>query len=216
MSQARSSGHGGQFFSALLTLGGLILQFLGVSGVADSVLRWRSFFEVGVMRHYESALVSLTGEPASTAISAGVGYLLSCIGFFIAALQTMLEHRRYLSQFKVPPDYFGVEERMEVHTAVNKVENWSHARANSAVLRLFGASLIWPLFLLWALYVWLFRPRRKPAVDLTEDERRTFELSGFDYGKAAHREGLLFAKWAGLMLLGFLAILFVFADFGSM
>jgi hypothetical protein len=199
----------------MLTVGGLVLQFLGVSGVADSVVRWRSFFETGVMRHYEVVLMSLIGAPASPALSAGVGYGLSCVGFFIAALQTMLEHRRYLSQFKVPPDYFGVEEPAEVYAAIGKVETWTQARANGAVLRLIGASLIWPLFLFWAVCVWLFRPRRKLTVPLTTAERQMFEQSGFDYAQAARREGLLFAKWAGLMLLGFLALLFVFVDFSS-
>jgi hypothetical protein len=216
MSDARTAGVGGGFFGAILTLGGLILQFLGVSGIADSFVRWRSFFEAGVMRHYDTMLASLIGGPPTPALAISVGYALSCVGFFVAAFQTMLAHRRYLSQFKVPPDYFGVEEPPEVYSAVDKVEGWAHARAHGALPRLMAASLVWPLFLLWALYVWLFRPRRKLAVALTEEERSAFELSGFDYAKAARSEALLFGKWAALMLLGFLALLFVIADFARL
>lgn len=61
----------------------------------------------------------------------------------------------------------------------------------------------------------IFSPRRKLTVNLTQDERRVFEMSGFDYAKAARREALLFVKWAGFILLGSLALLFVFADFAS-
>ena len=131
MSEARTAGDGGRFFGAILTFGGLFLQFLGVSGVADSFVRWRSFFEAGVMRHYEGALTSVIGSQAPPAIEAGAGYALSCIGFFIAAFQTMLDHRRYLSQFKVHPTISAWKSRLR-STAPSAKSKVGRMRARTA------------------------------------------------------------------------------------
>ena len=203
-------------FGALFTLGGVLLQMLGLSGMADNAVEWRGFFERGVMRHYSELEGILVAGPVPPLWSAAIGYLLSCVGFFLAAFQTMQEHQRYLANFSIPRDYMQVEEPVPVdERGIDKVEAWAHRRSRGATLRLLIVSLVWPVFMLWALYVWVFAPKRKLAVALTEAEMRAVELSGFDYGKAARREAFAFLKWSLLSVLGFLAILFISSDFLS-
>ena len=72
-------------FGALFTLGGVLLQMLGLSGMADNAVEWRGFFERGVMRHYSELEGILVAGPVPPLWSAAIGYLLSCFGFFLAA-----------------------------------------------------------------------------------------------------------------------------------
>lgn len=200
----------------IVVIAGVVLQMLGLSGMADSVVRWRGFFEYGVMRHYSDLTTLATGGTPTLLESVAIGYLLSCVGFFVAAFQTMQEHRRYLAAFQLPRDYTAVEDVIEFDDGgLDKVEAWAHRRSRNAAGRLLLMSLIWPLFLVWAAYVWTFAPRRRTAVPLTEAERRSVEHFGFDYHKASRREAFAFFKWTALALLGFLAILFVFSDFAG-
>ena len=198
----------------IVALGGVMLQMLGLSGMADNVVQWGGFFDHGVMRHYDDLVATTVGATPTPLTSALIGYGLSCVGFFIAAFQTMLEHRRYLAAFKLPRDYESVEEAApHDDRGLDKIESWAHQRSRNAVIRLIWMSLIWPLFLLWALYVWTLAPRRRTAVPMTDAELRAVEVSGFDYRKASRREAFAFFKWTALALLGFVAVLFVFSDF---
>jgi hypothetical protein len=199
--------------TALVTGGGVLLQMLGLSGVADSVVEWRGFFQHGVMRHYTELIERTAGGTLSPVLSIVVGYLVSCVGFFIAALQTMREHQRYLGNFTLPRDYESVEHAVPYsERGLDRVEAWAQRRARNAVPRLFFLSAIWPLFLMWAVYVWMLRSRRKIAFEMTEAEQNAVRMSGFDYGKASRAEAFAFLKWSLLAVLGFLAILFVSSD----
>lgn len=213
MAEPETQRRAGNPLGGVFTLGGVLLQMLGLSGMADDVVEWRGFFEHGVMRHYSELVGSLAGGPLW---SLAIGYLLSCAGFFIAAFQTMQEHQRYLANFSIPRDYMQVEEPVPVdERGIDKVEAWAHRRSRGAAPRLLALSLVWPIFLLWAVFVWVLAPKRRLAMALTEAEQRAVELSGFDYGKASRREAFAFLKWSLLSVLGFLAVLFVASDFLS-
>jgi hypothetical protein len=203
-------------FGFIAVIAGVMLQMLGLSGMADNVVQWRGFFEHGVMRHYNELVVFAIGGAPAPLVSLAIGYLLSCVGFFVAAFQTMQEHRRYLASVEFPRDYEAVEDVLPYdERGLDKVESWAHRRSRNAVTRLVWMSLIWPLFLLWALYVWSFVPRRRTAVPMTDAELRAVRLSSFDYRKATRREAFAFFKWTAIALLGFGAALFVFSDFAN-
>lgn len=213
MGERADEGRASNPLGLIVTLSGVALQMLGLSGIADGLVEWRGFFERGVMQNYGELVERVAGAPLSPAWSLSVGYATSCIGFFVAAFQTMREHQRYLSGFTLPRDYESVEHAVPYsEQGLDRVEAWAHRRARGAVLRLAWLSLVWPLFLLWAAYAWTFLPRRKVAVEMTEAERNAVRMSGFDYGKASRAEALAFVKWSLLAILGFVAILFVFSD----
>lgn len=208
----RAQGAG--FAGATITLGGVALQVLGLSGIADNVVKWRAFFDQGVMSHYEDFVGYLTGGSASPVASIAVGYGISCLGFFVAAYQTMRQHKRYLERFSnVPDDYIMAEEPIPFEQrGMGKVVDWAQRRSRSAVFRLFLASVVWPAFLLWAIFVWVFAPRRRLAIEMTVAEKEEVERSGFDYAKASRSEALAFLKWSLISLLAFVGMLLVFSD----
>lgn len=197
----------------VITVGGAALQMLGLSGIADSIVEWRGFFASGVMQHYDNLVQAMVGGPVAPVVEIAVGYAVTCVGFFVAALQTMHEHRNYLRRFKVPDDYIPAESPTPGEDGLEKLEKWAHARSRGGYTRLLSLSLVWPLFLLWAIYVWVFVPRRKRlAARLSEREWQDVLESGFDYRRAAQNEALSFLKWSILAILAFVAVLFVSSD----
>lgn len=59
MAEPETQRRAGNPLGGVFTLGGVLLQMLGLSGMADDVVEWRGFFEHGVMRHYSELVGSL-------------------------------------------------------------------------------------------------------------------------------------------------------------